>query len=72
MHKFIIRWLTVTPCCNPLTRLLRFVLDLPYNLFLHCYAAVSKILTDAPCGPSAVAELLVLIGRYIDILRYCA
>jgi len=32
--------------CNPLTALLRFVLDLSYKLFLHCYAAVGKILTD--------------------------
>jgi len=29
--------------CNPLTPLLRFVLDLSYKLFLHCYAAVGKI-----------------------------
>jgi len=32
--------------CNPLTPLLRFVLDLLYKLFLHCYAAVGTILTD--------------------------
>jgi len=32
--------------CNPLTPLLRFVLDLSYKLSLHCYAAVGKILTD--------------------------
>ena len=31
--------------CNPLTPLLRFVLDL-YKLFLHCFAAVSEILND--------------------------
>ena len=29
--------------CNPLTPLLRLVLDLSYTLFLHCYAAVNKI-----------------------------
>ena len=29
--------------CNPLTPLLRFVLDLLYKLFLHCCAAVGKI-----------------------------
>ena len=39
--------------CNLLTLLLRFVLDLSYKLFLHCYAAVGKILT--------VAELFVNI-----------
>ena len=32
--------------CNPLTPLLRFVLYLSYKLFLHCCAAVGKILTD--------------------------
>ena len=32
--------------CNPLTPLLRFVLDLSYQLFLHCCAAVGKTLTD--------------------------
>jgi len=32
--------------CNPLIPLLRFVLDLSSTLFLHCYAAVGKILTD--------------------------
>jgi len=32
--------------CNPLTPLLRFVLDLSYKLFLHCYAAVGRISTD--------------------------
>jgi len=32
--------------CNPLTPLVRFVLDLSYKLSLHCYAAVGKILTD--------------------------
>ena len=32
--------------CNPLTLLLRFILDLSYKLFLHCCAAVGKILTD--------------------------
>ena len=31
--------------CNLLTPLLRFVLDLLYNLFLHCCAAVVKLLT---------------------------
>jgi len=30
--------------CNPLTPLLRFVLDLFYDLLLHCLAAVGKIL----------------------------
>ena len=46
--------------CNPLTPLLPFVLDLSYKSFLHCYAAVGKILTDsASRGLSAVAELLV-------------
>ena len=33
--------------CNAPTPLLRFVLDLLYKLYLHCYAAVGKILTDA-------------------------
>jgi len=33
--------------CNPLTPLLRFVLDLLYKLYLHCCAAVSKIVTDS-------------------------
>jgi len=32
--------------CNPLTPLLRSALDSSYKLFLHCYAAVGKILTD--------------------------
>ena len=32
--------------CNPLTPLLRFVLDLLYNLLLHSCAADDKILTD--------------------------
>ena len=32
--------------CNPLTPLLRFVLDLSYKLYLHCYAAVCKNSTD--------------------------
>ena len=37
MHKFVIRWSTVTHCvcvvyCNPLTPLLQFVLDLSYKL----------------------------------------
>ena len=41
--------------CNPLTPLLRFVSDLLYKLYLHCYAAVGK----NSRGPSAVAELLV-------------
>ena len=31
--------------CNPLTPLLRFILDLLQNLFLRCCAAVGKILT---------------------------
>jgi len=31
---------------NSLTPLLGFVLGLLYNFFLHCCAAVSKILTD--------------------------
>jgi len=31
--------------CNPQTPLLRFVLDFN-KLFLHCYAAAGKILTD--------------------------
>jgi len=31
--------------CNPLTPLLRFVLDLLCNLFLRCCAAVGRILT---------------------------
>ena len=31
--------------CNPLTPLLRFILDLLQNLFLRCCAAVDKILT---------------------------
>jgi len=44
--------------CNPVTPLLRFVLDSLYNLFLHRCAAVS---TDASRGPSAVAELLVFL-----------
>ena len=35
--------------CNPLTPLLQFVLDSSYKLFLHCYAAFGKILTDIPC-----------------------
>ena len=40
--------------CNPLTPLLRFVLDLLYNLLLdNCAAYI------ASCGLSAVAELLV-------------
>jgi len=47
--------------CNPLTPLLRFVPDLSYKLFLHCYAAVGKIFYwhIASRGSSAVAELLV-------------
>jgi len=32
--------------CNPLSPLLRFVLDLSYKLYLHCYAAVGKNSTD--------------------------
>jgi len=32
--------------CNPLTPLLRFVLDLSYKLYLHCYAAAGKNSTD--------------------------
>ena len=50
--------------CNSLTPLLRFVFDLSYKLFLHCYAAVRKNF-DWPVasrGPSAVAELLVICG----------
>jgi len=42
MHKF--NYTLVD--CNPVTPLLRVVLDLSYKLFLHCYAAVGKILTD--------------------------
>ena len=37
------------PCVRlfvPLTPLLRFVLDLSYKLYLHCYAAVGKNSTD--------------------------
>ena len=44
--------------CKLMTPLLRFVLDLSYKLFLHCYAAVGKILTDTSRRASAVAELL--------------
>ena len=32
--------------CNPITQLLRLVLDLSYKLFPHCYAATGEILTD--------------------------
>ena len=32
--------------CNPVASLLQFVLDFLYNLFLHCFAEVGKILTD--------------------------
>jgi len=32
--------------CNPLTPLLRFVPNLSFSLFLHCYTAVGKILMD--------------------------
>jgi len=32
--------------CNPLTPLLRFVLDLSYKLLVHCYAAVGKNSTE--------------------------
>jgi len=32
--------------CNPLTPLLRFIVDLSYKLFLQCYAAVGKNSTD--------------------------
>ena len=32
--------------CNPLTALIRFVLYLLYNLFLHCCEAFGKILTN--------------------------
>jgi len=49
--------------CNPLPPLLRFVTDLLLNLFLHCCAAVGKILTDTVTHRVAlvaeVAELLV-------------
>ena len=34
--------------CNPLTALIRFVLYLLYNLFLHCCEAFGKILTNTP------------------------
>ena len=38
--------ITLRSTVNPLTPLLRFVLDFSYKLFLHCFAAVDKILTD--------------------------
>jgi len=44
--------------CYPLIPLNRF-LDLLSKLFLHCYAAVGKILTDNL--RRAVAELLALV-----------
>ena len=43
--------------CNPLTPLLRFVVDFLYDLFLEL---TRFRLTCASCGPPAVAELLVL------------
>ena len=43
--------------CNPLTPLLRFVVDLLYNLFLQLRRF--WLTYSALCGPSAVADLLV-------------
>ena len=51
MHK--VYYASVHTYCKPLARLLRFVLDLLYNLFLLCRHR-------AWLGLSAVAELLVL------------
>jgi len=39
-----------------------------YKLFLHCDAAVSKILTDTSRGPSAVAELLVYSNKNVKLM----
>ena len=46
--------------CNALTPFLRFVLDLSYKLFLHCYLAVGKILNDTSHRASVIAEVLVI------------
>ena len=43
------------------TPILRFVLDLSYKLFLHCHAAVGKILTDTSRSP-------VRHGVYVSVL----
>ena len=47
--------------CNPLILLLVFLVDLSYDLFLHCCAAVGKSLTDTSrrAVPLRTAELLV-------------
>ena len=57
--------------CNPLSPLLRFVLDLSYKLFLCCYAAVDKISTDTSRRAvrlSVIAELLVLFCELFVVL----
>ena len=48
--------------CNPLTPLLRFVVDLLYNLFAQlCNSRQDSDWHGASRGPSAVAELLVYL-----------
>ena len=47
--------------CNPIIPLLRFVLDLFYNLFLHRCAAVDKILTDTSRRGSRVLVIIIII-----------
>jgi len=52
--------------CNPLTPLLRFVLYLLYNLFLHCCAAVDKILTDTRTVADPVKFRKLLKSHYLS------
>jgi len=54
--------------CNPLTTLLWFVLDLSYRLFLHCYSAVGKILTDTLCRAVCLRWQSLLLKHWTNDL----
>ena len=57
--------------CNLLTPLFRFVLNLLYNLFLHCYAAVGRILTDTSrCAVGALLNAHVLVAEKKHLGNY--
>ena len=61
--------------CNPLSSLLRFVLDLSYKLFLRCYVAVGKVLTDTSrrAVPLRWQSFLYILPTLIPFLHFhCA
>ena len=64
MHTFRPISLYALVDCNPLTPLFRFVLDLSYKYFLHCYAAVGKILTDASRRLRYQRLILSIVGTF--------